>query len=365
MFEFKPDYEKSHQRHLAFWDNELIDRPLVEFYLEKPQEERVPFPPSHHTDSAERWLDVEYQAEYNLAAMSNREFLGDGMPVVYPNLGPELFSALYGCPLHFGDYGTSWSDPILHNWSEADQIVLDWHHPYLKKLHELTDAFIEIGKGKFITGITDIHAGGDAIAAFRDPQNLAVDMLAYPAEIQALLRRVTDDYFKFYDIFYNQLKTAGLPITTWTMLVSDTKYYVPSNDFSIMISKKMFDEMFLPGIIEECQYMDHNIYHLDGPGALRHLDSLLSIKELDAVQWVFGAGNEGFQRWVGVYQKIQAAGKGIQVNCEVSEIDQVMETLSPRGLYLNVSGVPDRATGLEMIVKLEKWCAQKVRFGQA
>ena len=90
--------------------------------------------------------------------------------IVKRNLGPEIFSALYGCPLHFGDYGTSWTDPILDNWSLAGQLHLDWDHPYLKALDAMTDAMIATGRGKFITGMTDWHPGGDAVAAFRDPE---------------------------------------------------------------------------------------------------------------------------------------------------------------------------------------------------
>lgn len=125
MFELKPDYERSRQRIEAFWERELIDRPVVQFGLAKPPEERVPLPQSHHATSAERWLDAPYQAELKLATLSNQEFLGDSMPVAYPNLGPEVFAALYGCPIHFGDYGTSWSEPILHDWSRVDEVRLD------------------------------------------------------------------------------------------------------------------------------------------------------------------------------------------------------------------------------------------------
>ena len=70
-----------------------------------------------------------------------------------------------------------------------------------------------------------------------------------------------------------------------------------------MISTRMFEDVFLPGLVDECRFLDRSIYHLDGPGALRHLDSILAIPELDALQWVFGAGNEGFHRWVEVYRK--------------------------------------------------------------
>jgi hypothetical protein len=355
MFDLKPDYEKTRARIEAFWERDVLDRPVTVFYLAKPPDEQVDLPSDHHTAPAERWLDIQFQAELALAQLTNREYLGDALPIAYPNFGPEIFSALYGCPLHFGDYGTSWTDPILFDWSLADQIQINWEHPYLKRLMEMTDALMEIGRGKFITGMTDWHPGGDAIAAFRDPQNLAMDMIDHRDEVKRLLARVEADYFHIYNLFYEKLRACGLPITSWTPLVCDGRYYIPSNDFSIMISKAMYDEVFLPGITRECQALDRSIYHLDGPGALRHLDSILSISELDALQWVFGSGNEGFHRWIKVYQEAQARGKGIQVMCTLDEIPQVMQTLSPRGLFLDVQGVPTREAGEAMLKELERW----------
>jgi hypothetical protein len=356
VFEFKPDYELSVQRIDAFWERELIDRPVVQFALAKPPEEQVQLPASGHATSAERWLDAEYQAEWSLAVLSNQEFLGDSMPVAFPNLGPEIFSALYGCPIHFGDHGTSWTEPVLEHWDVADGLELDWESPYLKKLHEMTDALLEIGKGKFITGMTDWHAGGDAVAAMRDPQDLALDMILHVPEVKSLLARVEADYFRIYDLFYDKLRAAGQPISTWLPLVCDGKYYVPSNDFSIMISNEMFEDVFLPGIVRECQFLDRSIYHLDGPAALRHLDSILSIPELHALQFVPGAGNEGFHKWVEVYQKAQAADKGIEVFCTIDELEQVMDTLDPHGLFLSVSGVVSRDAAEAMLRVLDNWC---------
>lgn len=364
MFNLKPDFEKTCQRIEAFWEFDVVDRPVVNFNLYKPLDRQIPLPISHHATSEERWSDAEYQAELAYASLCNRDFVGDDLPVAYPNLGPEIFSAFYGCPIHFGDYGTSWSDPILFDWSDIGKIVLNWESPWLAKLHEMTDVLLSIGKDKFIVGMTDWHPGGDAMAAFRDPQNLALDMLEHKEEVKALLRCVTDDYYAVYDIFYEKLKKAGQPITSWIPLVSDGKYYIPSNDFSIMISKKMYDEVFLPGLIEECRFLKRTIYHLDGPGALRHLDSILAIRELNALQFVPGEGNNQFARWVHVYQKAQAARKGIQVGCTISELPYVSETLSPRGLYLIISGASTRAEAESILKRLETWTVQKARLGQ-
>lgn len=361
MFELKPDFETTLRRMEAFWARELIDRPLVTFSLSKPVEQRVSYPASGHATAADRWLDAEYQANYMLAALSNQLFLGDTLPVASVNLGPDVLASLYGCELLFGDYGTSWSRPKLTSWDEADQIAIDLEGFYMRKLVELTDAFLKVGRGKFITGMADWHTGGDLLAAFRGVETLAVDLLESREAVKALLRRLEADYFRVYDLFYDKLRDAGLPLTTWLPLASNSRYYIPSNDFSILISNRMFEEVFLTGITRECQFLDHSIYHLDGPGALRHLDSILGIEKLDALQFVPGDGNEGYARWIPVYQKAQRARKAIEVFCRSDELSLVMDTLRPEGVWLAIDGVSDRETGEAILAAVEKWTVSSSR----
>ena len=358
MLQFKPDYEQSRARIEAFWERKVLDRPVTMFYLAKPRNQQCPVPPSHHANPAARWLDTQYQAELALANLANQEFLGDTLPIAYPNLGPAIFAGLYGCPLHFDDNGTSWSEPILKDWSQVDQLRLDWGHAYLRKLIEMTEALLSIGQNRFITGMPVWRPGGDALAAFRGLGKLTADLVDHPQEVKTLLDRVEKDYFQVYDMFFQKLRSRGQPITSWTPLVSESKYYIPCSDFSATLSKETFDEFFLPGIIRECRYFERTIYHLESPGALPHLDSILSISKLDAIKWAPGAEMEGFTRWVKIYQRAQAAGKGVQVNVRMDEVPQVMQTLSPRGLFLNVSGVPDHDTGLAMLRALERWTAE-------
>jgi hypothetical protein len=359
MLTFKPDLDQTMQRMEAFWAHSVLDRPVTQFTVEKPAAEQIPLPESRHATTAERWLDVEYQSRLEDARLTNRLFLGDSLPVAFPNLGPDVLAAFYGCELHFGDYGTSWSEHILKDWSTADQITLDWDNAYLKKLLALTDAMLELGKDKYIVGMPDWHPGGDLLAALRNPQELALDLIERPEQVKALLQRLQPDYYQIYNFWHEKLKKAGQPITSWLDLASYGKYYIPSNDFAALIGPKMYREFFLPGIMAECRFLDRSIYHLDGPGALRHLDTILQIPELHAVQWVPGAGRAGFSKWVQVYQKIQAAGKGILVYCEVADLELVMQTLSPRGLALNISNVPSPEVGASILSALEKWTREK------
>jgi hypothetical protein len=191
--------------------------------------------------------------------------------------------------------------------------------------------------------------------ALRNPQDLAIDLIEQPEQVKALLKRLQSDYFNVYDFWFERFQASRQPITSWLELASYAKYYIPSNDFSAMVSTKMYKEFFLPGIIDECQFLDRSIYHLDGPGALRHLDCILEIPELDAIQWVPGAGREKFSNWVSIYQKIQAAGKSMIVYCSLDEIELLKQTLKPKGLAISISGIGSPEIGESVLLGFEEW----------
>ena len=338
MFSLKPDYEISKKRYDAFWACDVADRVLVTGIV-FPVDNPSPLPEKKYGTWKDKWLDIDFRVEQTIINLHNYVYYADSMPIAFPNMGPEIFSAWCGCSYNFGET-TAWSEPCIKDWeTDCDKAVLDMNHPLLKLLEDFTRKLLEAGKGHFITGLTDFHPGGDHLAALRDPANLAFDLIENPEWVKRKLKDSQKEYFKIYDHFYNMLKSYDIPITTWTPLISDSKFYVPSNDFSCMISEKMFQEFFLEGIIEECRFYGKSIYHLDGPGALRHLNSILSIKELNAVQWVPGAGKEGFEKWIPVYQKIQAAGKAIQVfGVNLSNIDLLFDNLKPEGVWLDGLG---------------------------
>jgi hypothetical protein len=118
----------------------------------------------------------------------------------------------------------------------------------------------------------------------------------------------------------------------------------------------MFKDVFLPSIVAECQHYEACIYHLDGPGALKHLDALLEIEELAAIQWVYGAGHGRASDWLHVYRRCQQAGKALQLSgIEPDEIDLFMEHLRPEGLWIGIQSVEDRAHGEALLKRVAEW----------
>lgn len=353
-FSLKPDFETVQKRYDAFWEQEIVDRALVTFTF--PAEKQREVPEKTYESNRDRWTDVDFRAEQAAVSLSNRIYYADALPVIWPNMGPEIFSAWCGCGYEFGE-GTTWSIPCIEDWErDYDKATLNMDHELFKLTDRFTDRLLELGKGNFIVGLTDFHPGGDHVAALRDPQNLAIDMIENAGWVKKKLADSAVEYKRAYNHFYEKLKAAGMPITSWTPFIHNGRYYIPSNDFSCMVSPEMYREFFLPGMIDECTFYERSIYHLDGPGALRHLDTLLDIEELDAIQWVPGAGNEGFSRWIDVYKRIQAGGKSMQITgLEMSDLPLLFENLKPEGVYMSVREVKDIETADAVLKRVKAW----------
>ena len=327
---------------------------MVSIFVPKAEESIAPPDPSVFSSIGDRWLNADYVAECAIAWTSNLDYFGDALPVAWPNLGPDLMAAFLGGELKFAET-TSWSSPLILEWEDAEKIVFSEDNYYYRKTLELTDALLEAGRGRFYTGLTDFHTGGDGVAALRGPEQLNYDMIENRDRVRTLRERIDPIYMGIFDSFHERLVSANQPTTTWAPLTSTRKWGIVSNDFSCMISKEMYDEVFLPGIIEECRFLDASLYHLDGPGALQHLESILAIPELDAVQWVAGEGHGPASKWIELYKRIQNAGKGLQIWLGLDEIDFFMRELRPEGLWLEIYGVKDAETAEAVIKTVSKW----------
>lgn len=357
MFVFKADFAEVLERYEAWWDGALVDRALTSISFAKPAAERVALPDKTFATQAERWADAQYQAEWAHARLANTVYYADAVPTAYANLGPDVFASFYGCELVFAET-TSWSEKLWRDWRPEmiETLHLDLESSYFKKIDELTDALLAIGAGKFNVGYTDLHPGADALAALRGPENLCLDLLEHPAEIKALCARITDDFLRVYDHYHKKLSLASNYSATWLGAISRGKMHVPCNDFSCMVSARHFEELFLPDIVRECRHMDRNVYHLDGPQALRFLDLLLAVPEIDAVQWVPGAGQDDWKEWIEVYQRIQAANKScIVYRVLPGELDLLFAALRPEGTWIHMDGITTTEQADAVLKRISAW----------
>ena len=116
----------------------------------------------------------------------------------------------------------------------------------------------------------------------------------------------------------------------------------------------MYEELVVGELLEELDFLDESIYHLDGPDALKHLDRLLAIDKLKGIQWVYGAGQPTASHWIPVLKKIQDAGKMIQIDVVPEELDIMLENLKPEGVMYTINARTEEE-GRALMKKVERY----------
>lgn len=350
------DFDMSMKRVYAWYENEIIDRPPVRFvahneFLEAAKEDISTL------SAAERkawWFDVETQVDLFMSSIADRKFHGETFPVFFPNLGPDVYAAFYGAELEFGEV-TSWSIPLVHEWDDVEKLKLDLNNEYFRKLEELTQCALDQAAGNFLVGYTDLHPGLDCVAAWRDPQQLCFDMFDSPNKVQELAQLAIADFEFIYDHFNDMLKAYNQLSVSWMGIPSFGRMHIPSCDFSTMISPAFFNEFGLPILQREVQTMSHNIFHIDGKGVARHLESILSVPEVHAVQWVQGVGDDlPIMQWTPFLKDLQARGVPTIVDLNKNELDAFMAEMNPQGLFLWIA-TNNEEEELEILNRIARW----------
>jgi hypothetical protein len=352
--EQKPDFEKSMKRIYAWYNQELMDRPPIRFSAHNAEYSEVHMLKGRSWKSLkDRWWDTEYQLELFEYQLKYSVFNAETFPIFWPNLGPEVYTAFYGVELLYKEV-TSYAVPIIKEWSQLNKIELDFNNPYFRKIEEMTYVALERCGGKYLVGYTDFHPGLDCAAAFRDAQELCLDLLIEPEKVKQLIDISSRDFHMVFDHFDTILKKHGQPSVTWMGIPSFEKMHIPSCDLGTLISPEQFEEFVLPVLKNEVKPMSHNIFHLDGIGVARHLDMILAIPEINAIQWVQGMGNDlAIMQWVPLIKKILATGKSVVVDLKVDELDSFMKEVKPNGIFLCIAADPEIQPGI--VKKVEKW----------
>lgn len=300
-------------RHEAFWRQDLTNGPLL--WITVPNAKPGTPPPTEPSTDDALWTDVEYvlaKAEHDL---SRTYFAGDALPVMNPWLGPDQFAAWLGADMQLKPReNTSWVSPFLKKADAFPSFKIDPSNKWWRIYLDILRGAAERGKDKWVTAYPDLHTGIDGLAAMRSPEQLMLDMLESPEMVHRAMAEMTQLWKEIVDIVSDIVLPTGQGTTNWTMGWSDQRFVcVGQNDFSCLISPKMFDEFCLNDTTECANHVDRTIYHLDGQGALKQLPRLLQIERLDCIQWIQGAGKPLPSQWIDMLKSIQAAGKTIQL----------------------------------------------------
>jgi len=348
---YKPDWPETKRRWAAFWAGERLDRPCMMVTAPREGPPLPPFP----EDPERRWTDLDFLIEYDEAYHASRWYLGETVP----RAGNLLMSwcAAYGARAEFRP-DTIWIEPCFNSWEETPDFEKDWDNEGWRRLKRSLKVILEHARGRYFVGMPPMLPPNDVLPNLRGVNEFLMDLVEQADEIQRVLKIMRANFIRMYDELEELLDARSLGYGSWWTFWSPDRFYAPQSDISCMLSSEMFETFIVPELEELCSAWTNVFYHLDGPGALHHLDRLLQLDGIDGIQWVPGSGRpHGWAAWRDLYVKISEGGKRAWVPCGAAEVEEVIKAIPPERLLIS-TGVAGKEDGEELLKQAVKWTAR-------
>ncbi len=337
---WKSNWEETKRHFIDWWNREglvlgMWGAPCRE---NEPHEETQA--PAEARSVQEQYVDAEGRAARNHHLLAGQAFPADVLPVSETEIGPGSLALFLGSEPGFSPE-TVWFEPCIEHCEDPETLPrfrFDETNRWWQVTKATLEACARMGRGKYVAGCPDLVENIDILSALRGPQTLLLDMIERPGWVEQRVAEINDIWMDAYQRIYDIIKLPdGSSVFGAFRLWGPGKTAKVQCDASAMFSPDMFQRFVVPSLTEQCRWLDNSMYHLDGTQAVCHLDSLLSIEELDAIEWTPQAGIEGGgdPRWFDLYRRILDAGKSVQiVNVRRDEVRPLLDAIGGKGVYI-------------------------------
>jgi hypothetical protein len=358
--DYREDWDRSRQRFKAFWQREIVDRCGIA--IRAPRKGTPPRPrtesPGSHEVLLRSWLDPELNLRRMLSGFERTYYGGEAYPAATMCLGASVMAAFYGAKVEFRPE-TVWFHPTLESLKGHDWTIDLPSAPLYRETLAAARYYAQESRGRYLVGLPEIGSAADNLSLLRGMENLLYDMLDEPGEVQRAIAALA----KAWGDVHRELYEIALPANDggccipWMQTWAPGPHYQMSCDFSAVQSPELFREFSIPEVEAYLRVNEYSVYHWDGPDAVKHLDALLELKSLKAIQWTPGDGQAptSSPRWLPNYKRIQAAGKCLVLPfVRADEVEMLLSELSSRGLFMSVwASSEDEARNL--LTKVGRW----------
>lgn len=315
----------------AWWAGEL-ERALVVLECVEPEYESTPHYASTFLGNYGLDTPVEELLELFVPRLQAIHYLGDAFPRFWPNFGPGILATRAGSRLN-AVKDTTWFAPC--SLVDIHEVRVDdaERDPWWERVVCITKAAVEHWGDQLSIGFSDLGGNLDILAHLRGTQQLLLDLIDAPHEVDRLVSETNRLWLECLDELYTYTQHSR-GITCWGPCWSPGRGYMLQSDFSYMISPKMFQRYVLPDITACCEALDYPFYHLDGKGQMPHLELLLSIERLRGIQWVPGDGQPQAEHGLPLLSRIRERGKLCQVFVSAQGALTILRELGGKGMLL-------------------------------
>ncbi len=355
------------QKWINYWKHQNTGRPVMTVIARKPEVEHLsdgtPQDGGYLGQICQgnyyglpedlKWKDMEdkYQDPERIVARyrqfcETHEFLAESFPNLNIDFGPGSLASYLGSDIGFKE-DTVWFIPspdYQDGWEGAPKLEFDPENEWLLKHLRLAKECRRLAGDDFFVDMPDLMENIDTLASLRGAQDTLYDLLDEPQAVEERIKEIDRIYFEYYDRFYDIIHDhEGGNAYTVFQIWGPGKTVKLQCDFSAMMSPDDFRAYIQPSLRQQAAKADCVLYHLDGPDAIKHMDALMEIEGIDALQWTSGdAGPDGtLPDWDVIYDKAILAGKSIWVKVYSGEfedwlknVDRVVQKYGSHSLYL-------------------------------
>lgn len=333
MVRWKTDWNESRQRIIDWWDGKgFIIGTWGGVRLSRPHADLPQ--PAKPASLLQQWTDIPWRIEQSRRSAAWTGYPLETLPVADPWFGPGSMAMYLGCEPGWQEE-TAWYHSCISDPDTLPPIRLDKSNPWWRTQLELIRGMVQVAGDDYFIGMPDMVENWDVLASMRDAQTLLMDMIERPDWVKQRIDEVTDAFFNAYDGIYDLLKHQD-GVCNWFRTWAPGKVAKVQCDGSSMFSPEMFREFVVPALKRQCQWLDYSLYHLDGSQCICHLDALLEIEALDAIEWTPDpkVPSGGSPHWYEMYRRILKAGKRVQVlGATPEQIEPLLDAVGSEGVY--------------------------------
>lgn len=320
----------------AWWEHAEMRTPAL--LMTTPNPAAGPLPRTE--DLAQYWWDVDWGLELALKRIESQRYHGVAMPYHWPDWGASTFAGVLGAQMEMVRTETFWARPVCERLEDVLALGLEGENAFGRTVQAMTRRSIACSADHHFVACYPMVGIADILAGLFGTEKLLLGMVEQPEGVQRAMEHLTRLWLEEFDRVCTLIEAAGNPgHMTWMAIWAPGRACATQEDFSYMISDAMFRRYCLPPLETLVDALDYAMYHLDGAGALSHLDTLLGIKRLRAIQWVPGAGRERVAPWYEVIRRVLDGGKSVEVFARPEEVADLVEEVGARGLLIHCGEV--------------------------
>ena len=322
---------------ITWWNHEEQGKPL--FLMTVGKDASSPAP---DTDDLERyWYDIDLAVVRAMWGMEHTAYYGVALPSHMPALGSAAMAAALGAEMQYVDKRTMWAHPTCRTLDDALGVTWDHSLRGCHYLREVTRRSAALSHGHHYVAPFPLEGAADTLAGIYGTEKLMMDMLSRPAEVKRALEHLKRLWIEAFNDIQALIASGGNEgYIGWAGIWAPGSTFPLQEDNSYMVSDAVFHEFYLPHIYDIVEAMDYALWHLDGIASARsHLDTLLSIPRLRAIQWVPDPGREEIREWYDLIRHILSKGKSVEVFASYEEVEDLVANVGTRGLLIGVNNV--------------------------